>query len=198
MGQEAKMETQSRQLTYKEYLHLPESNQRYEIVEGELRMAPSPTVRHQKLVRRISNLLDEFVSRLNLGVVLLAPIDVVIEKNPLHTRQPDVFYLSNERITAAGYSQNELDLLSRLEMAPDLVVEVLSPNESRRDMKDKLNDYHKIGVKECWLLSDEAETVEVVDLSGGDIMVLALYGIESHLTSKLFSNFSLEIKEIFE
>jgi Uma2 family endonuclease len=192
------MGTQSKQLTYEEYLSMTETNQRYEIIEGEIRMAPSPTVRHQKLVRRISNLLDEFVSRQNLGVVLLAPMDVVIGKNPIHTRQPDVLYLSNERIAAAGYGQSEFDLLSRLEIAPDLVIEVLSPNESRRDMQDKLNDYHKIGVKECWLVSHEAETVEVIDLSGADNVVYAVYGIESSLTSKLLNSLSLEIKEIFK
>jgi Uma2 family endonuclease len=192
------MGTQSKQLTYEEYLSMTETNQRYEIIEGEIRMAPSPTVRHQKLVRRISNVLDEFVSRQNLGVVLLAPMDVVIGKNPLHTRQPDVLYLSNERIATAGYSQSEFDLLSCLEVAPDLVIEVLSPNESRRDMKDKLNDYHKIGVKECWLVSHEAQTVEVIDLSGADSAVHALYGIESSLTSKLLNNLSLKLKELFE
>jgi Uma2 family endonuclease len=191
------METQSKQLTYEEYLSMKESNRRYEIIEGEIRVVPSPTVRHQKLVRRISNLLDEFVSRHNLGVVLLAPIDVVIGKNPLHTRQPHVLYLSNERI-AAGCSQSEFDLLSRLEIAPDLVIEILSPNESRRDMKDKLDDHHKMGVKECWLVSHEAETVEVIDLSGADIVVQAVYGIESSLTSKLLNRLTLQLKEIFE
>jgi Uma2 family endonuclease len=192
------METQSKQLTYEEYLSMKETNRRYEIIEGEIRVVPSPTVRHQKLVRRISNLLDEFVSRHNLGVVLLAPIDVVIGKNPLHTRQPDVLYLSNERIAAAGYSQSEFDLLSCLEVAPDLVIEVLSPNESRRDMKDKLDDHHKMGVKECWLVSHEAETVEVIDLSGADIAVQAVYGIETSLASKLLNRLTLQLKEIFE
>ena len=83
-------------------------------------------------------------------------------------------------------------------MAPDLVIEVLSPNESRRDMKDKLSDYHKIGVKECWLVSHEAETVEVIDLSNADNLFHAVYGIETSLTSKLLNSLSLEIKKIFE
>jgi len=102
------METQSKQLTYDEYLSLMETNQRYEVIQGEIRIAPSPTVRHQKLVRRISNVLDEFVSRQNLGVVLLAPMDVVIAKNPLHTRQQDVLDVSKERIATAGYSRLSL------------------------------------------------------------------------------------------
>jgi Uma2 family endonuclease len=106
--------------------------------------------------------------------------------------------LSNERIAAAGYSQSEFDLFSSLKMAPDLVIEVLSPNESGCDMKDKLDDYHKIGVKECWLVSHEAETVEVIDLSGADNLVHPVYGIESSLTSKLLNSLSVEIKEIFE
>jgi hypothetical protein len=53
-------------------------------------------------------------------------------------------------------------------------------------------------VKECWPISHEAETVEVIDLSGADNVVHALCGIESSLTSKLMNSLSLEIKEIFE
>jgi hypothetical protein len=47
------MQTQTGRLTYEEYLRLPEMNQRYEIIEGELKITPSPTVRHQRLVSRI-------------------------------------------------------------------------------------------------------------------------------------------------
>jgi len=65
-------------------------------------------------------------------------------------------------------------------------------------MKDKLDDYYKIGVKECWLVSHEAETVEVIDLSGADIVIQAIYGIESSLASKLLHSLYLEIREIFE
>ena len=177
------METQTGRLTYEDYLRLPEMNQRYEIIEGELKMTPSPTVRHQRLVSRIWNLLNQVVSEKGLGEVLLAPMDVVIEKGPaLRTRQPDILFISHERIAAAGCDQDNFDLLSRLEMAPELMVEVLSPGESRPTMKDKLKDYHKIGVRECWLVSSEAETVEVVDVSGPQTTTLAVHGIDGSVT----------------
>jgi hypothetical protein len=65
-------------------------------------------------------------------------------------------------------------------------------------MKDKLNDCYKIGMKECWLVSHEAEAVEVIDLAGVDNVAHAVYGIESAFTSKFLNSLSLEIKEIFE
>ena len=88
--------------------------------------------------------MNQIVSERALGQVLLAPMDVVIEKGQaLRTRQPDILFISHERIAAAGCDKANFDLLSRLEMAPELVIEVLSPDESRRTMKDKLSDYHK-------------------------------------------------------
>jgi Uma2 family endonuclease len=192
------MVTQTKRLAYEDYLHLPETNQRYEIIEGELVMTPSPNVRHQRLVRHIANLLDQITSEKNRGVVLVAPMDVVIEKtSTLRIRQPDILFISHERIAAAGYDQNEFDLLSHLEMAPELVVEVLSPHESRPTISSKLRDYHKIGVKECWLVSSETETIEVVDLSGPQIVTQAVFGIESSLASKVLEGLSLGVRQIF-
>jgi Uma2 family endonuclease len=192
------MVTQTKRLAYEDYLHLPETNQRYEIIEGELIMTPSPNVRHQRLVRHIANLLDQITSEKNRGVVLVAPMDVVIKKTPiLRTRQPDILFISYERIAAAGYDQNKFDLLSHLEMAPELVVEVLSPHESRPRISSKLRDYHKIGVKECWLVSSETETIEVVDLSGPQIVTQAVFGIESSLASKVLEDLSLGVRQIF-
>src|SRR5262245_29622638 len=155
------METEAKLITYEDYLLLPEMNRRYEIIDGELQMTPPPTKRHQKLVLRIASLLESFVWEGNLGEVLPAPMDVLIEKVPkLRTRQPDVLYLSR----GSGVSSDEDSNL--LTTAPDLVVEILSSSESRRKIREKLKDYSSIGVKECWLISPEAETIEVLDLSG--------------------------------
>ena len=84
-----------------------------------------------------------------------------------------------------------------MEMPPDLVVEVLSPSNTRRDIEDKLADYGTIGVRECWLVSPEAETIEVLLLSSERAATEAIFGVDSSLSSQALSGFSLDIREIF-
>jgi len=83
---------------------MPEIKQRYEIINGEIVMSPAPTVDHQWIVGRIFLLLSLFVEERNLAVVPSAPVDVVIQRKPLRTRQPDVL-LSVERTGIGGRAE---------------------------------------------------------------------------------------------
>jgi Uma2 family endonuclease len=74
-------------LTYAEYLALPEMKARYSIVDGELVMAAAPTPDHQRVVQRTFVKLDAFVQERQIGTVFLAPLDVVIRRDPLRTRR---------------------------------------------------------------------------------------------------------------
>ncbi|HTE17133.1 MAG TPA: Uma2 family endonuclease, partial [Armatimonadota bacterium] len=87
-------ETLNERLTYDQWRLLPETTQPYEIVDGNLRMSPTPTSDHQWILRRIFKFVDAFVDSRGLGIVFFAPLDVVIQKEPLRTRQPDLLFLS--------------------------------------------------------------------------------------------------------
>ncbi|MBI4639658.1 MAG: Uma2 family endonuclease [Candidatus Tectomicrobia bacterium] len=189
------MAVETKMITYEEYLAMPEIKRRYEIIDGEFIMAPGPTPDHQWVVGDAFALLRTFVNERGLGVVLVAPVDVVIQRDPLRTRQPDVLYLSAERSGIRGRAQ--LRELQVLEIPPDLVVEVLSPSNTRREMEDKLKDYMKIGVRECWLISPEGETVEVLRLSSEGAETVNIYGISGTLRSEILEGFTLSIREIF-
>jgi Uma2 family endonuclease len=77
------------------------------------------------------------------------------------------------------------------------VVEVLSPSNTRRDIEAKLEDYRRIGVKECWLASPEAETIEVMSLSAQESRVMDIFGINESLRSSVLGDFTLHLREIF-
>ncbi|MCH8282412.1 MAG: Uma2 family endonuclease, partial [Chloroflexi bacterium] len=147
------MSTQTQRLTYEEYLKGPEIKARYDIVDGVMIMAPAPSVNHQQVLGNLYTHLRLFILAQALGKVLFAPLDVVIQREPLRTRQPDLLFVSNERSEILG---------QMVEGAPDLVVEVLSPSNSRADVEAKLADYGGLGVRECWLVSPEGITVEVL------------------------------------
>jgi Uma2 family endonuclease len=189
------MSTKAQKLTFEAYLALPEMKQRYEIVDGVLIMPPAPTPAHQWFLQRIFLRLHNFVEARHLGVVLFAPVDLLIQREPLRTRQPDILYLSAERTGVRGLS--ELQGLQFFEIPPDLVVEVLSPSNTRRDLEGKLEDYRKVGVLECWLVSPEAETIEVLSFLAEGTRVIDVFSIDGSLQSPVLPEFTLDLREVF-
>ena len=189
------MSTQAKKLTFEAWQALPETKQRYEIVDGVLIMPPAPTADHQWIMMEVAVRLRGFVNERDLGVVLPAPVDLLIQREPLRTRQPDILYLSAERTGIRGRAQ--LRGLQFLEVPPDLVVEVLSPSNSRGDIEERLADYKRIGVLECWLVSPEADTIEVLRLSAEETTTEAIFGIDGTLRSEILGDFTLPVREIF-
>jgi len=182
------MTLQTRHLTYEEYLKSPEIKQRYEIVDGKMIMAPSPTLKHQTILRQIFLQIHNFVSEHGLGEVLFAPLDIVIQRNPLRTRQPDLLFVSKERS----------DILQPIiEGAPDLVAEISSPSNTRAAMEAKLADYGRLGVRECWIVSPDGGTVEVLELHQGSWRRLGLYGLGDTVRSQVLAGLELPVNEIF-
>ena len=183
------MSTQTRQLTYEEYLKTPEIKARYDIVDGVMTMAPAPTLEHQKILRQLFLMLHQFVSEQQLGEVFFAPADVIIQREPLRTRQPDLLFVSNERANILG---------DQVEGAPDLVVEILSPSNTRSDLEAKLSDYATLGVSECWLVSPEARSVEVLGLTEGSWVRLGISGLGEQVRSQVLPELDLAVAQLFE
>ena len=80
--------------TYRDYLQLPEQDRR-ELIGGDFHVVPSPSVRHQAVSANLGVALRDFVGRNRLGVVLWAPMDVMLSDEDVV--QPDILFVSNER-----------------------------------------------------------------------------------------------------
>ena len=143
------MSTSTQVLTFEQWSHLPETKQRYEIVDGVMYMPPPPTWNHQRIQQRINMALSRFIETRGIGEVTAAPVDILVRRDPLRTRQPDILYLSNTKLP--GDSLQDTEGIQFLEIAPDLAIEVLSPSNTPAYMELKLHDYQTIGVTECWL-----------------------------------------------
>lgn len=183
-----------KKLSYEEYLATPEINLRYEIIDGEMIMSPAPTFDHQWIMHNILDALRPFVKKRRLGAVVGAPCDILIRRAPLRTRQPDVFYVSFER---SNKTISELREMAVLELAPDLAVEILSPSDRRGVLKAKLDDYIKIGVRECWVVRPKAETVEVIRLSDEGAIPVNLFKATDTLRSEVLPGFKMKVSDIF-
>ncbi|HSH74543.1 MAG TPA: Uma2 family endonuclease [Longimicrobiales bacterium] len=137
--------------TYAEFARLPsEGSTRYEVIGGELFVTPAPTVRHQRIVMRLSTLLYSFAREHGLGEVFGSPLDVLFAEGDYV--EPDILFVRSGRA----------DLLSDrgVEGAPDLVVEVLSPATAARDRGLKLERYRHHGVPEYWIVDPDERCVE--------------------------------------
>ena len=174
-------------LTYEDYLNTPD-DERYELINGELIMSPSPRWAHQEADMEIGSILHTFVKRHNLGVVCSAPFDVVLSDTDVV--QPDLLFVSRERL--------HIITENNIQGAPDLAVEILSPSTSARDRGYKRDLYAKHGVKEYWQVDTDAKRITVLSLNAhGDYDVVAVYGVGQTLASPLLPGFALNLDEIF-
>ncbi len=189
------MSTVTRKLTFEDWLSLPETKQRYEIVDGVMIVPPGPSVDHHGIMLNVFTQLRGFVVDRGLGLVFTAPLDVLVQHDSLRVRQPDVLYLNAERTGIRERSDYKGMIF--LERPPDLVVEVLSPSNTRSEMRNKLRDYQQIGAYECWLVSPEAETVEVINLTGEEPQSAAVFGVDEMFHSDLLEGFAMDLGAVF-
>lgn len=143
-------------LTTNEYLQTAESLRVQELLYGTLRVAESPTPRHQNLLLELAILMRVYVRQYRLGTVWIAPLDVILDPARALILQPDLFYVSNFR---------QHIVTDRVWGAPDLVVEVLSPNPRIGDIEERVRLFAQYGVRECWLLHQLTSEMEVRQLS---------------------------------
>ncbi len=180
-------------LTYQDYLAEPEIMQRYDILDGVREFMTNPTVFHQDIALNIAEMLRAYQRRTRNGKVIMAPCDVLIRLSPLRTRQPDVLYISKERLAQCSDKRDPTPLL----VAPELVVEIVSPNETKRRVADKIADYISIGVQECWLVNSDTETVEVLRLTKEGSQTVARYNNTDVLTSQVLPDLQVLVSDIF-
>src|SRR5438552_1020305 len=142
-------------LTYADLRRMfPEvDNVRRELIDGELIVATSPSVRHQRVVRRLTVLLDRYAES-HGGEVFSGPLDVFLSDTTVV--EPDVLFV---RAQSAGKLEKKF-----VRSAPDLVVEVSSPSTRRLDLVRKRELYERFGIPEYWYVDLDAERVEAYRL----------------------------------
>ena len=188
-------EATKKKISFEDYLLMPEINHPYEIIDGEFMSSPAPLPVHQRIALNIVMALNPHVQAKDLGVVFYAPVDIIVQRHPLRTRQPDVLFIHKDRLPGTGF--DAIEELQILEIAPDLIVEVLSSSDTKKVLSGKLSDYQQIGVKECWLVSRESRSVEVLQLTKEQFQRLGHVGLGETLQSQVLPDFRLTVSAIF-
>ena len=181
--------------TYADYLKW-QFDERIELIKGKIfRMSPAPATRHQLCVGEIYRYLGNYLYRKSCKV-FVSPFDVRLtplkkqESNKIYTVvQPDVCVICNpEKIDSKGCIG-----------APDLVVEVLSPGNTTREMNEKFEIYQENGVSEYWLVEPNDRIVLVYILNeSGKYIGLKPFTESETLQSRSIEGFAILVKDIFD
>jgi Uma2 family endonuclease len=174
-------------LTYEDYCALPDDGKRYEIIEGDLYVTPSPGRAHQEFVGNLFIVLKTFARTRELGDVFIAPFDVILEETSVVV--PDLLFVGRDRsgiVTDRG-----------VRGAPDLIVEILSPGTARRDRVEKAKLYARHGVRHYWLADPETRALEVYELSEGQYRRTASLADDDSFAPSLFPGLTIQLGSLW-
>ena len=153
-----------RGMTAEELFDLPDDHMRHELVEGELRTMSPAGGEHGRVALRIGARVLDHVDEHGLGVAFAAETGFVLRRAPDTVRAPDVAFVASARLPAAsgrGFP----------ELAPDLVVEVVSPSDRASEVAAKAAMWLDAGVRLVWVVDPQAR-LAAVHHPGGLVTVL--------------------------
>ena len=177
-------------LTYEELARMPDDGLRHEIIDGVHFVTPSPSRRHQILLRRLLLAIGGYLEmNPDVGEVYTAPFDTVF--TPWDVVEPDLLVVTAE----------QLNILTdaNVQGAPALVVEILSPGTKQRDLGVKKDLFGRGGVREYWIIDPDTNTVSIYRRADGDSfpVVQSLPDDAAALETPLLPGFSLPLEKLF-
>ncbi|WP_184548270.1 Uma2 family endonuclease [Mucilaginibacter sp. FT3.2] len=174
--------------TVDDYLLLEEGAP-FQLINYDLIMSPSPLAIHQQILFELSEIA--VLHRINQGrrgQWLYSPIDVKFDDGNI--LQPDMLYISEER-------KSEL-IKDRIEGAPDLIIEILSPSNAYYDLRQKKDIYEKYGVKEYIIIDPIQQNADLYILKDGAYHLQQKAQKNEVLTSLVLPGFAIELAKVFK
>lgn len=168
---------------------MPEDDNRYELIEGELIVSRAPGFDHQEILGNFYYHIKNYLNQNPIGRVVFTPGVIFNEYNSVI---PDLVFISNERLA-------EILRAQRFMGAPELMIEIVSPGKenSRRDRVVKRQTYGKFGVQEYWVVDPESRSIEVYRLQDQSLELVATLTDGDQLTSTVLPGFACAVSSIF-
>ena len=172
--------------TYADYARLPEGAP-YQLIGGQLIMTSSPIPYHQEVLRKLGFKILVFLEKKNLGHLYYAPLDVYFSDSDVY--QPDIIFIKKEREEIIGDT--------KIDGAPDMVIEILSPSTAYYDLRNKFRTYEQADVNEYWIVDPGHKRIEVYENKGKKFNVYMEAEGEGKISSKVLEGFSIKLSEVF-
>ena len=181
------LSTHARPITRHEYATIPFGAPNYQLIEGDLVMAPSPGSFHQDIAGKLYRLIGNILDTHSLGRVFIGPLDVHL--SDINIYQPDVFFIC--KANAAIIEEHGI------EGAPDLVIEILSKTTEKYDLGIKRSVYARTGVEEMWIVDPAKRTLALYRLAENADTPVATYRAKQRFTSALLPGLTIELPALF-
>ena len=176
-------------LSAEELLRLSTSNAcRYELVEGELYEMPPAGAEHGSIAMQIGTLLNAYVRRVESGRVFAAETGFILRRNPDTVRAPDASFVSNDHLPEGGLPRGFMEL------APDLAVEVVSPNQTAREVEDKVRTWLEAGTSVVWVI-DPANRSVAAHRAG--VETITFFEQDALEEDELLPGFVCQVEDLF-
>ncbi len=143
-------------MTEEEFVNWYDEEVKAEFVDGKVIVHSPVSIEHDHIGTFLNTLLNLFISKHNLGR-LCGSSRIQIRLRPGLRREPDLIFVSKERLSILQENH--------IEGAPDLVVEIVSPESLSRDWREKYYEYQQAGVKEYWIIDPDAERMDLYCLN---------------------------------
>ena len=140
-------------MTAEELLRLPHDGHRYELIKGELKVMTPASPRHGRIAMHLGSLMEQHVRQHDLGVVYAAETGFKLREDPDTVRAADAAFVAKARIPSEGEPEGYWAI------APDLVVEVISPSDSAPAVQSKVADWLAAGCRIVWVVYPDTKTV---------------------------------------
>ena len=183
------MSTQAKLLTAEDLLLISEPGKRFELVNGELVEMAAGGLEHGLVEAEILGLIRDHVRRHRLGVVVGAETGFVLSRNPDTVRAPDVAFIAKGRLPGQEAR------LKFGELAPDLVVEVVSPGDTAQEVDAKAREWLRAGVKAVWAVYSRTRSA-VVYGDGDEVRQLSEH--ETINGGQVLPGFSCQVSDFFD
>ncbi len=181
--------TATKLLTADDLLRLSGEGVRGELIRGVLHKTMSSGLEHSEIAAKLTILLGIFIVPRKLGRLATSDLGVWLERDPDTVREPDIAYFSAARlplgVRITGYP----------EVPPDLVVEIVSPSDTRRQVRDKARMWLRYGVGLVWVVQPATRTVDVYD---PDRAMVSLTEQDTLDGSEVLPGFTCTISNIFD
>ncbi len=152
------------------YQGLPEGTLA-QLINNQIYMSPAPSSTHQIVLGKVFSQLLNFAENKNLGQVLVAPIDVFLNRKNAY--QPDIIFIANANLSGL----KERGFFG----ATDLIIEILSPATWRFDKEEKKDEYERSGVKEYWMIDPADKSAEGFYLQDNEYLSIGMRKAEIEL-----------------
>ena len=186
----------TKQYTYADYLAW-RIEERIELIKGWIMRMSAPNLSHQKISQRLNLALMLFFQTHDC-MVCAAPFDVRLQDKNKSTKANKAIYTVVQPDLCVICDLEKLDKRGCIG-APDLIIEILSPGNTRKEMKEKFEVYEENGVKEYWLVHPEDKNVQVYILNEyGKYIGLRHFVEDEVMTAHIFPDFKIDLNEVFK